>query len=97
MSLEVRLRKIEAIRGRGRAPSENEFRADMGLIDRHFEAVVLPELSRKTGYGPTGVIAAVADGTLSPEEGASMGSAISVQSRMLELSDLERRAVRFKS
>jgi len=37
------------------------------------------------------VIAAVADGTLSPEEGASMGSAISVQSRMLELSELERR------
>ena len=37
------------------------------------------------------IIAAVADGTLSPEEGASMGSAISVQSRMLELSELERR------
>src|SRR3954447_13722649 len=55
MSLEARLRKIEALRGRGRAPTDNEFRAAMALIDRHFEAVVLPELSRTTGYGARAV------------------------------------------
>ena len=37
------------------------------------------------------IIAAVADGTLSPEEGSAMGSAISLQCRVLELSELEQR------
>src|SRR5205823_13869149 len=37
------------------------------------------------------IIAAVADGTLSPEEGSAMGSAISLQCRVPELSELEQR------
>ena len=37
------------------------------------------------------VLAAIADGTLSPEEGSAIGNAISLQSRALEVSELERR------
>jgi len=39
------------------------------------------------------VLAAVADGTLSPEEGSAIGSAISLQCRVLETCELERRIV----
>lgn len=37
------------------------------------------------------VLAAIADGTLSPEEGNAIGSALSLQCRVLEVADLERR------
>jgi hypothetical protein len=37
------------------------------------------------------VLAAIADGTLSPEEGSAIGSAISLQRRVLEVCELERR------
>jgi hypothetical protein len=37
------------------------------------------------------VLAAIADGTLSPEEGSAIGNAISLQSRVLEMCELEQR------
>ena len=44
MNFEARLRKVETAAGLGRAPTEEEFRAALALIRRHFEVVVLPEL-----------------------------------------------------
>ena len=50
-------------------------------------AVAAVVISRK----PAAIVAAVANGMLSPEEGSAIGSTISLQHKALELAELERR------